>query len=93
MKHSILYFTRFGLVRSRLRSQGLVPQEEPAGDLVRPPVPEGQEPVLEQLVVPAGRLVDQELEVVQEQVVVQEQSQRRGVVPAENINRLENIYG
>jgi len=63
----------------------LVPQEESAGHLVRPPVPEGEEPVLELLVVASGGLVHQQLQVVKEQLVVQEQAQGRGVVLTQDV--------
>jgi len=63
----------------------LVPQEESAGHLVCPPVPEGEEPVLELLVVASGGLVHQQLQVVKEQLVVQEQAQGRGVVLTQDI--------
>ena len=61
----------------------LVPEEKPAGHLARPAAEEGLEPGLELVVVPAGGLVEEQPEVVQEQLVVQKQPHRRRIVISE----------
>jgi hypothetical protein len=76
----------------------LVPEKEPAGGLVCPPVAECAEPVLELEVVTGVGLVQQKLQVVEEQLVVQEQPQRRRAVLAEKQEgrkqlALRDIYG
>ena len=63
--------------------QPLVPEEEPAGGLVCPPVAECPQPVLELEVVARVGLVQEQLEVVEEQLVVQEQPERGRAVLAE----------
>jgi len=62
----------------------LVAEEEPAGDLVRPPGPQGVEPVHQLLVMPGRWPINEKLEMVQEQVVLQQHPHRRRVVPAED---------
>ena len=61
----------------------LVPEEKPAGHLARPAAEEGLEPGLKLVVVPAGGLVEEQPEVVQEQLVVQKQPHRRRIVISE----------
>ena len=61
----------------------LVPEEKPAGHLTRPAAEEGLEPGLKLVVVPAGGLVEEQPEVVQEQLVVQKQPHRRRIVISE----------
>ena len=61
----------------------LVPKEEPTGDLICPSASEGQEPVLELIVVLPAWLVNQKLEVMQEELVVESKAQSRRMIFAE----------
>jgi hypothetical protein len=61
----------------------LVPEEEPTGDLICPSASEGQEPVLELIVVLPAWLVNQKLEVMQEELVVESKAQSRRMIFAE----------
>ncbi len=71
------------------RRRLLVSQEEPTGGLVGATIAKGAEPVLQLEIVARVGLVQQQLQVVQEQLVVQEQTQRRRAVLAEE-NRKHN---